>query len=152
MGLDMYLSAKVYMSPSWGEKDEQKKCEKIREMFPEIKTTDNLDSVTVSFEAGYWRKANAIHSWFVDNVQDGADDCNKYTVYREGLKNLGILCAKVLANKGEADNMLPTQAGFFFGSTEYDEWFFKDLEDTIKIIEYALSLPPHYDFEYQSSW
>ena len=22
-----------------------------------------------------WRKANAIHKWFVDNVQDGVDDC-----------------------------------------------------------------------------
>ena len=26
-------------------------------------------------EVGYWRKANAIHKWFVDNVQDGNDDC-----------------------------------------------------------------------------
>ena len=23
----------------------------------------------------YWRKANAIHSWFVENCQDGVDEC-----------------------------------------------------------------------------
>ena len=26
-------------------------------------------------------------------------------------------------------NILPTTSGFFFGSTEYDEWYFKDVED-----------------------
>ena len=26
-------------------------------------------------EVGYWRKANAIHGWFVRNVQNGKDDC-----------------------------------------------------------------------------
>lgn len=28
-------------------------------------------------EIGYWRKANHIHKWFVDCVQDGEDDCEK---------------------------------------------------------------------------
>ena len=26
-------------------------------------------------QVGYWRKANQIHNWFVENVQDGEDDC-----------------------------------------------------------------------------
>ena len=29
---------------------------------------------------GYWRKANQIHKWFVDNVQGGIDDCRPYPV------------------------------------------------------------------------
>ena len=28
-----------------------------------------------------------------------------------------------------AEANLPTQAGFFFGSTEYDEWYFNDVKD-----------------------
>ena len=36
-------------------------------------------------EVGYWRKANQIHKWFVDNVQDGVDDCGEYKVTKEQL-------------------------------------------------------------------
>ena len=28
----------------------------------------------------YWRKANQIHNWMVNNVQDGNDDCGLYEV------------------------------------------------------------------------
>ena len=27
-------------------------------------------------EVMYWRKANYIHNWFVENIQNGSDDCN----------------------------------------------------------------------------
>ena len=34
-----------------------------------------------------WRKANAIHKWFVDHVQDGEDDCGRYPVSVDKLKD-----------------------------------------------------------------
>lgn len=39
-------------------------------------------------EIGYWRKANQIHHWFVENVQEGGDDCGEYVVSRDQLKSL----------------------------------------------------------------
>ena len=33
---------------------------------------------------GYWRKQNAIHNWFVENVQDGIDDCDQVTLRGQG--------------------------------------------------------------------
>ena len=35
---------------------------------------------TIRLEAGYWRKANHIHKWIVDNLQDGKDDCQEHSV------------------------------------------------------------------------
>lgn len=43
-----------------------------------------------------WRKANHIHKWFVDNVQDGVDDCETYEVTKEQLKELLDVCKKVI--------------------------------------------------------
>lgn len=43
-------------------------------------------------EVGYWRKSNQIHNWFVENVQDGEDDCGTYKV---GIKKLTELLKTV---------------------------------------------------------
>lgn len=38
-------------------------------------------------------------------------------------------CKKVLKDKGLAEELLPTCAGFFFGSTTYDEDYFEDVKE-----------------------
>src|SRR5262245_50802839 len=43
-----------------------------------------------------WRKANHIHAWFVDNVQNGNDDCNTYYVSTEHLRTLLDACSQVI--------------------------------------------------------
>ena len=43
-----------------------------------------------------WRKANHIHNWFVENVQDGNDDCGTYEVTREQLEDLLDVCKRVI--------------------------------------------------------
>lgn len=53
-------------------------------------------SAEVSISVGYWRKANAIHQWFVDNCQDGIDDCRSVIVEREQLQTLKSLCETIL--------------------------------------------------------
>lgn len=45
---------------------------------------------------GYWRKANHIHKWFVDNVQNGVDDCKTYPVKRTDIEQLRDTCNHVL--------------------------------------------------------
>lgn len=41
-----------------------------------------------AFEFGYWRKANAIHKYFVDTLQDGVDDQRESPVGLETFKDL----------------------------------------------------------------
>jgi hypothetical protein len=148
MGLDMYLSAKRYVS-EYNDQDKAISTEIMRH-FPELKETQTIQEVTV--RVGYWRKANAIHKWFVDNVQEGTDDCGNYSVSRERLQELRDTCERVLRWEGLANEQLPTTSGFFFGGTDYDEYYRRDLEQTIKIIDGCLALPDSWDFEYHSSW
>lgn len=156
MGLDMYLIGKRYISNHFNEGDGER-AEAIQKLFPELadrkgRWGDLSPVMEVKIEVGYWRKANAIHKWVVDNVQGGTDDCGNYHVTREQLQELKTLCEKVLAFRHLAVECLPTQSGFFFGNTDYDKWYFQGLEQTVKIINDCLELPESWDFEYQSSW
>ncbi len=136
-------------------------------------------------EVAYWRKANQIHNWFVENIQDGNDDCGYYEVSRQKLQELLADCCDVLKyaecelqemngglqkidgewkettmmgrkilNKDVVSDILPTTSGFFFGSTDYDEWYLRDIENTIEQINTILD---ETDFTedailYTSSW
>jgi hypothetical protein len=161
MGLDMYLRASEYISRNdWGRDENGDILDTPNETFKAIveafEMQDVIDKtgfagISVDFPMGYWRKANQIHQWFVDNVQDGEDNCGSYYVTRKQLEDLKDLCITVLANKELAEDLLPTGAGFFFGSTTYDEYYYGDLNDTIGIITRCLE--SKFDgFEYQSSW
>lgn len=150
MGLDMYLKAKIYLSMH-NEKDKERQLA-VRKIFPESFLTDNINCLEVKFEAGYWRKANQIHNWFIINVQNGQDDCERYDVSRPQLIELRNLCLKAMDKKEEADKILETKSGFFFGDTDYGDDYFADLKRTVEIIDRVLALPPDWDFEYRASW
>lgn len=156
MGLDMYLSKKTYVK-QWEHKgDENFKVEVTQKGEP----VSHIKSERISHveeEVGYWRKANQIHNWFVQNVQQGEDDCGTYFVSEEQLEELLELCKKVLDNNELAEELLPSTSGFFFGSTDYDEWYFNDLKLTVEIIESLLSERNERgyidgDIYYHSSW
>ena len=155
MGLDMYLKGKRYMSDFF-RKGDKKIQESVQELFPELKDMQShFDGPVVNeivIDAGYWRKANQIHAWFVKECQKGVDDCGEYYVTRDKLLELKALCEAALKNRGKASETLPRQSGFFFGGTEYDEWYFRDLENTIAIIDRAVALPKNWDLYYTSSW
>lgn len=148
MGLDMYLHKKIYV----GANHEFNKITGKIELYRDGKLINvNLSKVSEIVEdCGYWRKANHIHKWFVDNVQDGEDNCAEYYVSKEKLKDLLKLCKDSLENKDMAQQLLPTSSGFFFGSTDYDEYYYQDIEDTIKIIEPLIESDG--DIYYHSSW
>jgi len=83
----MYLAKKIYVSSA--DRGELK--------ISGIKSKVRPDKITyIIEEAGYWRKAKAIHQWFVDNVQDGDDNCHEYYVSTDQLKNLLTLVNTVL--------------------------------------------------------
>jgi len=137
-------------------------------------------------QVGYWRKANQIHQWFVEHVQDGEDDCCYHNeVDKETLEELLDTCLKVkeasrlvdgevangqhyvdghwesimesgriIEDPTVAEELLPATSGFFFGSTEYDQWYMDDIDGTIEICQRVLA---ETDFDkqmvyYISSW
>lgn len=150
MGLDMYLHKRTYVK-RWdfmpgrnqfdvtvrrgGEPFEAIKPERIKYIIEEV---------------GYWRKANAIHAWFVKNVQNGVDDCGEYFVMRSQLEELLTLVNDVLENGGAVDK-LPTEGGFFFGSIRYDEGYHEDLIKTQEILTPLLAEEDE-EYFYHSSW
>lgn len=189
MGLDMYLSKKTYCKNWSYEKEEEKWKINVShdgKKVPHIKP-ERLTYLTE--EVGYWRKANHIHKWFVDNIQDGEDDCKTYNVSIEQLQELLDKCYEIrkhcilvitgktekifsveenkeieipvmsMSNKHIAEQLLPTQDGFFFGGTDYDNWYMEDINITIGILEPLMKEAQKYpemvmrsDYYYQSSW
>ena len=173
MGLDMYLRRKVYVGANY----EHNKVEidiSIKKDGKELKI--NKGRITyIEEEAAYWRKCNQIHQWFVTNVQDGEDNCSSYYVSNEQIKNLIDTCkvvrdslksseikeieikeyggkdkVTIFVNTDVAETLLPSQPGFFFGSTHYDQWYLNDIEHTIEQLE-SLDLEES-EYEYQASW
>lgn len=182
MGLDMYLSKKTYVK-NWshqapGERHTisiKKGTKKRTDIIPE--RISNIEE-----EVMYWRKANAIHNWFVQNVQEGNDNCGTYYVDCDKLSELVDLCKKAVAVIDKADIMvkevhsgwsggqdtflaknvydcsdeiediLPPTSGFFFGSTEIDDYYKDDLVNTIEVLEKELSSSGSGDYYYSSSW
>lgn len=165
MGLDQYLYAKKYVSQSMDIDPDGNTYEDILAGVGLSRTdlgVQDYGSLSISVKAIQWRKANAIHGWFVKNVQDGTDDCGSYEVSRTDLSNLRTACERVLSDHSLAEELLPPTEGFFFGGYELDEWYFGELEETKKSLDKLLS--PHspfstspdtlrgWWFEYSSSW
>jgi hypothetical protein len=100
----------------------------------------------------YWRKANAIHAYIVDNHSDSHDDCTPIELDRGAVKELRDRCLDVLSDHSLAQKLLPTQSGFFFGSTEYDDDYFEELERTEKELTELLRDKTWDYLEYQASW
>jgi hypothetical protein len=160
MGLDMFLYGKRHIW-SWAESD-RVIAKKVNNLFgfdpTEDQLIENTESAvsTVTFLVAYWRKANAIHGWFVENVQEGTDECQEAYVSREQLGDLLNVVKTVLADRSKAPELLPTKSGFFFGGNQYDEWYFNGLEYTrdrlVAILNPHDERYEHLDFYYQSSW
>jgi len=146
MGLDMWLYAKKYFF------DDDEKVKRISKEFSEM---EDFDLKEVKFEVAYWRKANHIHKWFVDNCQEGVDECQNSYVSDEKLEELLKLVKEILENHSKAETLLPCEEGFFFGGTEYDEWYFEDLKSTKEMLEKILRRIKDgkgWDIYYSSSW
>jgi len=158
MGLDQYLHASKYQSIARWNKDEENDA--VRGIIDLV----GADKFINHDPAGYtmtevkvgvatWRKANQIHGWFVQNIQNGEDDCRQYDVERTQLAELASLCQTVLDDRDNAGQILPPVAGFFFGSGDFDQWYYEQLSWTAETITRLLAtVPDDWSFSYQSSW
>lgn len=148
MGLDMYLYAEKWMTFT----DARSKDEDVKKEIAKILGVKGADVESVRCLAAYWRKANSIHKWFVDNCQDGKDECQESDVSREDLVKLRDLCQKTIDSRDP--KRLPTQEGLFFGSVKYDDLYFDDVRNTIELIDKALATfsKRGWHFIYRASW
>lgn len=147
MGLDQYLYKKVWVNNN-RKNNTYQVVDKTVEIFDKEYPLKDLEYLV--YEVGYWRKANQIHRWFVDNVQEGNDDCGEYYVSKEKIKELHDLCIEIINDPQKAGELLPAYPGFFFGSYEYDEYYMRDLQHTIGILEPLLNCND--GIYYNSSW
>lgn len=151
MGLDQHLKKKIYIGANYEHRNITGKVEIFkdgREIKIDFKKISYID-----LQIAYWRKSNQIHKWFVENIQDGEDDCGEYIVSEKELQKLKNLCDEVLKDNNKAEELLPNSRGFLFGSQEYDEYYFQDLKYTSEILnEVLLENGIDADYYYSSSW
>jgi hypothetical protein len=150
-----------------------------------------------TLEVGYWRKANAVHGWFVRECANGVDECQEIPVSKIKLLELQAHCLIALMKRAEEEvtseaspktsSLVPDEgqdigafiaeqmktetaiavmekefenpadplrpiAGFFFGGTAKDQYYYSDLMETAEIIAKAVTQYPDGEFIYQASW
>lgn len=164
MGLDMYLEARKYFSKTDYKQEEQVVNPDYQELSKFFPTgSDEFGEhagATLEITVGYWRKANAIHAWFVRECAEGVDECQPIRVGNGKLRELKVIIEFLTFIKDEPnaseqiEKLLPTQGGFFFGSTEYNEYYWHDLQRTLEILNKAIELEEDEgcSITYQASW
>lgn len=133
---------------------------------------------SIRIELMYWRKANQIHHFFQTYCADKDYDKSEFDVPTTVLEDLSERCNRILEKmtwelNGDgginidykshsakletlklAGELLPTSSGFFYGSTEYDEWYYKDIIDTKKMLDKLMkeAVWKWDEYYYDSSW
>ena len=157
MGLDMYLYRKEYVSTfAWTQDEKAVKEANLHSVIANHFNVDpNMGGIYVDYCVAYWRKANAIHGWFVNTLAGGVDECQPIYVSLDKLIELRELANSVVLTPAMAGDILPTQSGFFFGSYDIDEWYISDMKNTVDMLDKIISSvsPEDYPtFFYQASW
>lgn len=186
MGLDMYLYKKSYVK-NWRDTPDEL-GHQVSVTLGGIPRKD-IKPERLSYieeEVAYWRKFNALHKYFVDTIGGGQDDCQEIYVgindlidllevlnkVKEILNNSQKVVNTTVGWKGEPveyetyacvdeiNDIFPPTDGFFFGSTDIDDYFKGNVESTIEVVtalisEYEEHIPTpgvSFSFYYQASW
>lgn len=159
MGLDMYLNKHTRVMNYPHTKTELLYVVSVKRNGQLVEHIKPERVATIIEEICYWRKANAIHYWFVKNCQEGVDDCRQAYVETDLLQELCDTIKQILAvPSGEerdklAVELLPPCQGFFFGSSAIDEYYYQDLEHTLSQLTDVLEENNKgSDYYYHSSW
>lgn len=166
MGLDMYLYERHYL-PSKSTKKGFMKTNQLTIKVPKCFGSEELvkkklkNVKYIDCEVGYWRKANAIHQYFLDKCTNpnSDEDANGKDLFPSNtdLLELKQICLELLGCYGKkfkdkAEELLPTSSGFFWGGLEYDKWYRADLRNTIKIINKLHLDDPYVTIVYNANW
>lgn len=100
-------------------------------------------------EVHYWRKANSIHNWILKETGTPSDfnaGDNGIEITKDMLVKFVEQAETVLRDKSDETSakLIPSCSGFFFGDTAYDEWYYKDIENTAEKFKQLINT---FDFE-----
>jgi len=166
MGLDIFIrraknsnsTIEQNFTKFFEEFDENSTVEKMQELAKKYGVLDRLNIETSSYigegeqkvsyvtagrtdmeDAGYFRKHNHLVAYFKYE-----ENCSDKELAKCEVKDCITACKQVLKHWGKddfesvAEELMPTESGFFFGSTEYDEYYKEKLEEDIKVFTNVL--------------
>lgn len=157
MGLDMYLNAKrgdINVQVGYWRKVNSVHGWFVRECADGV---DDCRPVSVSREKLY--KLRDLCKGAIDNkprrTRKGVSSTRvlKTNDIGEAIKQEWAiqLMEREFNDPNDTDPLRPT-GGFFFGSTEKDEYYYEDLRETIRILDDVLAMSDDWEFEYCASW
>ena len=149
MGLDItFYKAKRSKDNETKERLEEIRLEEIRKTLATeyIKSIDERNSKVIKEleeekentnpwnKVAYFRKVNFLIPFF-----GYEENCSNIEIDKYQVEDLIEACKEVLANHDKASFLLPTQAGLFFGSTDYDDLYFDDVQNVKEKFEEVLA-------------
>lgn len=182
MGLDMYLYKKNYVQNWDHMSDEEKHSITVKKGGKKRTDIKPERICYVIEQVGYWRKFNALHNWFVNNCGEGVDNCQEMYVSNKDIEKLLVDLIEVrnsldkspkkvaqvkigfdengpvmgdmevYEDVSKVKELLPPSDGFFFGSTNVDNYYYSDVVETIELFKNLLKESPDGTYYYQASW
>ena len=182
MGLDMYLYKRTYVK-KWEHQSDENSFDVTVKRGGKTYSKIQPERISyIEEQIMYWRKANQIHGWFKFNGTELIEEV-KYSVNLDDVNKLLDTCKQVLEilNKSKMKtvqvrsgwsggeeiysdvevidceddvlDLLPPTEGFFYGSSDINEYYKETVEETIQFLETEIPLCDEYDeFEYYASW
>lgn len=115
---------------------------KVKKTANEVESVKDVD-LSNAVETAYFRKVNCLYGYFEDEMEDERlSFVDKYDVV-DIINRAESIIQKAQEKPNDwqefAEDTLPTRGGFFFGSTEYDEWYLEGLEQIIDQLSSVLA-------------
>lgn len=82
-------------------------------------------------ELAYFRKVNFLIPFFEGFFNTEIENLEDLELTKESVEELRDRCERVLNDRTLAKDLLPTRGGFFFGSINYDEYYYDDVVDVL---------------------
>lgn len=101
-----------------------------------------------------FRKVNALQGYFEDNFEE-IQNGEEFYFDEEHILKLKKVTDWILKNKDDKDYIskyLPPADGFFYGSSDVDEWYFQDVEHINKVMREIMSTPNRVSYKYWAWW
>lgn len=140
MGLDQYIKKSTFAD------------NKLKYQLGQLNLPAGIKAERISNiqeEIAYFRKFNALHLHIVECEETDDDNCRDF-YFNPYIRTLKEICDEILIDKDpeKAHSLLHTGDGFFFGSTEYDEWYFEDVQKLHDVLVGILEEDPQLDHSY----
>jgi hypothetical protein len=182
MGLDMYLSKRKYVKNWDFQQPEEKHIVTIRKGGKLVKSPFPVEAVIYEAgywrkanQIHHWFENNVVcnEGWQGEETYVSEEKLKellglcykvrKVAKIEKGLVQNGSRSTdtgwepimeegELITNPEEVAAILPTASGFFFGSTDYDQYYMFDIYNTITILEKVLEDKTSGEYYYSASW